>query len=148
MRAIVAALLVWAFSAAAQAQTIKSLAFMSGCWATASNDYRECYTAPYAGLMQGASQTVKNGKTVSWEFAVITEKDGAITYAPFYNGKALSVFTLTTVDAVSVVFENPANDFPKKLIYRKNSDGSLTARTEGGSATDIQNQEWVMRPQS
>jgi hypothetical protein len=30
-----------------------------------------------------------------------------------------------------IVFEDPAHDFPQRVIYRKNADGSVTARTEG-----------------
>jgi hypothetical protein len=29
------------------------------------------------------------------------------------------------------LFENPAHDNPKRILYRKNPDGSLTARVEG-----------------
>jgi hypothetical protein len=83
---------------------------------------RGCFTAPYAGLIQGSSQTVKNGTTTQIEFAAIQEKDGIITYAPIFNGKSLSVFTLTKTEAKSAVFENPTNDFPKKIIYRRNAD--------------------------
>lgn len=150
MRTVLIALLLVATPALAQTLTFRDLAFMSGCWTTAKDaaeDYRECFTAPYAGMIQGSSQLAKDGKTTSFEFSVIAEKDGKITYAPFFNGKAMSVFTLTAQDKTSAVFENPANDFPKKVIYRKNADGSLTARIEGANADPARHQEWVMRPQ-
>jgi hypothetical protein len=142
-------------SAAAAAQTppapsLRGLAFMAGCWSTAtgvSPVYRECFTAPYAGMIQGSTQTAKDGKTTSWEFSVITENDGVITYAPFFMGQALSTFTLTRLEGQMAVFENPTNEFPKKLIYRRGADGSLIARTEGAAADDPANEEWVMRPQ-
>jgi len=130
--------------------SVNGLSFMAGCWTTPKNapeEYRECYTAPYAGIIQGYSKTVKDGKTTSYEFSLISEKDGKITYTPFYMGRQLSIFTLTKMDATSAQFENPDNDFPKKLIYRKNADGSLTARAEGASPTDTQNQEWKLIPQ-
>lgn len=155
LKAQLAAGLIWGVSSAAFAQnspplSVQSLGFMSGCWTTpkgAPEEYRECYTAPYAGIIQGSSHAVKNQKTVSFEFSLIAEKDGKVTYTPFYNGKQLSVFTLTKIEGQSALFENPENDFPKKLIYRRNADRSLTARTEGASATDAQNQEWTMIPQ-
>jgi Domain of unknown function (DUF6265) len=139
-----------AFSQSPAPPTIRDLSFMSGCWTTpkgAESELRECFTAPYAGLIQGSSQTVKAGKTTQVEFVAVTEKDGKITYAPIFNGKALSVFTLTSVVDKSAVFENPANDFPKKVIYRRNADGSLTARTEGAKPDDPANEEWTMVPQ-
>src|SRR6185295_5487 len=39
-------------------------------------------------------------------------------------------FKLVRVEGQSAVFENLAHDFPKRLIYRKNADGSLTTRVE------------------
>lgn len=150
MRTVLIVSLLVAAPAFAQRFSLHDLGFMSGCWTTAKGapeTYRECFTAPYAGMIQGSSQLVKDGKTASFEFAVIAEKDGAITYAPFFNGKAMSVFTLTTQDKASAVFENPGNEFPKKIIYRKNADGSLTARIEGAAADPARYQEWVMRPQ-
>lgn len=150
MRAVLLASLLLITPAFAQTFSLRDLGFMSGCWTTAKDapeDYRECFTAPYAGMMQGSSQHAKDGKTDSFEFSVIAERDGKITYAPYFNGKAMSVFTLTAQDRTSAVFENPANDFPKRVIYRKNTDGSLTARIEGANADPGKNQEWVMRPQ-
>ncbi|MBL8642905.1 MAG: hypothetical protein JNK21_03145 [Rhodospirillaceae bacterium] len=155
MRASLIALALTLFAAAGVlAQTpaplIKGLGFISGCWTTpkgAAPEYRECYTAPYAGVIQGSSQTVKDQKTTAFEFALIAEKDGKITYAPFYNGTALSVFTLTLLQPGIAVFENPENDFPKKLIYQRNADGSLSARLEGNGRDDPQNTEYRMIPQ-
>lgn len=132
------------------AQSVRDLSFMTGCWTTpkgAAEELRECFTAPYAGMIQGSSQTVKNGATLSYEFAVISEKNGVITYAPFHMGKALAVFTATRSDESSVTFQNLENDFPKRVIYRRNADRSLTARIEGLRSDDPQNQEWRMVPQ-
>jgi hypothetical protein len=148
MKKVLLVLLAVSWPALAQSPTsVKSLSFMSGCWTTpkgALEELRECFTAPYAGLIQGSSQTVKDGKTTQIEFAAIHEKDGKITYAPIFNGKALSVFTLTRVENKTATFENPTNDFPKKIIYRRNADGSLTARTEGADPSDKASQEWTM----
>ncbi|MBL8628401.1 MAG: hypothetical protein JNM81_02155 [Rhodospirillaceae bacterium] len=130
--------------------SIRTLGFMAGCWTTrkdAPEEYRECFTAPYAGIIQGSSQTVKDGKTVSFEFALMREKDGKITYTPFYNGKELSTFTATALGPDTVVFENPANDFPKKVIYHRNAEGTLSARITGAIDADKNNQEWIMIPQ-
>jgi len=148
LAALVLSMPAWAQDAAPL--SVRSLSFMSGCWTTpkgAAAELRECFTAPYAGLIQGSSQTVKDGKTTQVEFAAIQEKDGKVTYAPIFNGKALSVFTLTRIENKTATFENPANDFPKKVIYRRNADGSLSARTEGAKADDPANEEWTMVPQ-
>lgn len=151
MKKMLMVVLVVAWPTLAQTPlSVRSLGFMSGCWTTpkdAKQELRECFTAPYAGLIQGSSQTVKDGKTTQIEFAAIQEKDGKVTYAPIFNGKALSAFTLTQAEGKTAVFENPTNDFPKKIIYRRNADGSLTARTEGAKTDDPANEEWTMIPQ-
>jgi hypothetical protein len=33
------------------------------------------------------------------------------------------------------VFENPAHDFPKRIIYRKTADDALTASIDGGEGS-------------
>jgi hypothetical protein len=132
------------------AATVKALGFMSGCWTTpkgASPEIRECYTAPYAGLIQGSSQTVMNGKTTQVEFIAIRESEEGVTYAPIFNGKALSTFTLSRVEGPMAVFENPQNDFPKKIIYRHDMDKSLVIRLEGARPDDANNQEMRLMPQ-
>jgi hypothetical protein len=123
---------------------------MSGCWTTpkgASPEIRECYTAPYAGLIQGSSQTVTNGKTTQVEFIAIRESEEGVTYAPIFNGKALSIFTLSRVEGPIAVFENPQNDFPKKIIYRRDIDKSLVIRLEGARPDEANNQEMRLMPQ-
>jgi hypothetical protein len=44
-------------------------------------------------------------------------------------------FKLTHLAGQEATFENPEHDFPKRIIYRKNFDGSLTAIIDGGAGT-------------
>jgi hypothetical protein len=44
-------------------------------------------------------------------------------------------FKLTRASATEVVFENPQHDFPKRIIYRKGADDSLTASIDGGEGS-------------
>ena len=34
---------------------------------------------------------------------------------------------------MAALFENTAHDFPQRIIYRRDADGSLLARIEGGA---------------
>ncbi len=109
-------------SVAAQQVAISELIFMSGCWKTApgvSPEYRECYTVPKAGMIQGSSQTVKDGKTTFFEFATIVEEGGKIAYTPFLKGVRSVDFPLVKSTSGEVVFENLKHDFPQRIIYRK-----------------------------
>jgi hypothetical protein len=42
---------------------------------------------------------------------------------------------LTRASATEAVFENPQHNFPKRIIYRKGADDSLTASIDGGEGS-------------
>ena len=44
-------------------------------------------------------------------------------------------FKLTSLTATEAIFENPAHDFPKRIIYRKTGEDGLTASIDGGEGT-------------
>lgn len=74
MRHALAVLSVLTTASPAAAASLSDLSCMSGCWTTlpdAPETLRECFTAPHAGLMQGSSQTVKDGANAFREFVVI-----------------------------------------------------------------------------
>jgi hypothetical protein len=61
------------------------------------------------------------------------------------GGRAPTAFKLTRAGANEAVFENPAHDFPKRIAYRKEADGSLTARVEGDGSEKEKPQEFRFR---
>ncbi|MDX2224127.1 MAG: DUF6265 family protein [Rhodospirillaceae bacterium] len=133
----------------AAAAGVSDLSFMSGCWRSppeAAVRLQECYTVPWAGVIQGSSQTVKDGAFTAFEFTLIEEKDGAVTLMPFVNGVRSVSFALVRSGTGEAVFENLAHDFPKRIIYRKGADGALTARIEGAQSDEPGAAEWTMRP--
>ena len=81
--------------------------------------------------MMGVSRTVVNGKTTEWEFLIIREgTQGFSRYVAKPSSQPEATFTSTSVTATEVVFENPAHDFPRKIVYRR--DGTtLNAAIEG-----------------
>lgn len=131
-----------------RAADFAQVSFMSGCWKTAvgvTPEYRECYTTPKAGMMQGSSQTIENGKTTFFEFSLVIEDAGKIIYRPFIKGVQSVDFTLTKLGPAEAVFENLSHDFPQRVIYRKGSDGKLTARIEDAAGKKFE--QWVMETQ-
>ena len=50
------------------------------------------------------------------------------------------------LEGQSAVFENLHHDFPKRILYRKNSDGSLTARVEGDGSEKEKPQDYHFLP--
>lgn len=114
--------------------TVDQLSWMAGCWNGGSGNLEisEQWMRPSGGTMLGMSRTVAGGKTVEFEFLQIRRTDdGAIAYIAKPSRQAETSFTLVKLTDSLAVFENPAHDFPRRIIYRLQPDGSLHARIEG-----------------
>ena len=89
--------------------------------------------------MMGVSRTVAGGKTVEFEYLRIEERTDGIYYVAHPNARTPGTdFKLTRVTTDTVTFENPKHDFPKRVTYKKNADGSLTASVDAGENTKAQ----------
>jgi uncharacterized protein DUF6265 len=116
----------------APAPSIRDVAWMSGCWELTRNGRHvvEQWTAAEGGTLLGVSRTVANGKTTEWEFLIVREGPHGLEYVAKPSGQAEATFTSTAVTSAEVAFENPAHDFPKKIVYRRSGD-TLHAAIEG-----------------
>ena len=86
--------------------------------------------------MIGMGRTIAGGKTVEFEYLRIEQRADQIYYVASPKGRCPGTdFKLTRLAGQEATFENPEHDFPKRIIYRKNSDGSLTASIDGGAGT-------------
>ena len=84
--------------------------------------------------MFGISRTVADGKTVEFEFTQIRqEANGDIFFIAKPSGQPEAMFKLIKGSANEVIFENPQHDFPQRVIYRLQGEGSLLGRIEGMS---------------
>jgi hypothetical protein len=124
------------------ARTISDLGWLAGDWQTASSgraQIEEHWTQPLAGTMIGMGRTVAGGRTVEFEYLRLEERGGDVFYVAHPKARCPGTdFKLTIATAQSAVFENPQHDFPKRVIYRKNADGSVTASIDGGEGTKSQ----------
>jgi hypothetical protein len=136
---LIAMLMIFGTASAVFAQTasfsIDSLGFMAGCWASAPgkrSQTNEQWMRPAGGLMMGMARTVAGGKAVDHEVMRIEKRGADIFFIarPKAN-KEDTEFKLTTLTPTEAVFENPAHDFPQRVIYRLAKDGSLAPRIEG-----------------
>ena len=128
-------LLVFWFNAPAQTPkpTINDLAWLAGCWEgnVRGREVNEQWMKPAGGIMLGMARTVAQGKAAEFEFTQIREdKDGSIYYVAKPSGQAEASFKLVKLENKEAIFENPQHDFPQRIIYRLNPDGSLFARVE------------------
>lgn len=130
------------------ASSLSGLAFMSGCWRgdfAGGAAIEEFYTAPSDNVMLGLSRFMRGARTVQHEFSRITADSTGVFLLPFPGGSPSEhAFRLTELEDGRAVFEAPEHDFPKRVIYWRNADGSNTARIDGGEGSE-QAQEWRMR---
>lgn len=82
-------------------------------------------------LLEGSSETIKNGNTVfSEKLKIVKEKDGIYYVAEVKHNPLPVYFKLTMVSKNKAVFENPQHDFPQKITYEI-EQGTLHAFIEG-----------------
>jgi len=117
---------------AAAAPTVKDVAWITGCWESTRNGRHitEHWLPPEGGTLMGVSRTTAGEKTTEWEFLIIRQGPRGLDYVAKPSGQAEATFTAATASASEVVFENPAHDFPKRIIYKRSGD-ALTASIEG-----------------
>ena len=128
--------------AAGPATKISELAWLSGDWQTAPGGralIEEHWTVPAGGTMIGMGRTVVGDKTAEFEFLRIEQRGNDLFYVANPNANCPQTdFKLTRLTGQEVIFENPAHDYPKRVMYRKNSDGSLVASIDAGEGTKSQ----------
>jgi len=132
----VTALILIAMSAHSTPAThhIDELAWFAGSWATdrGATHIEEFWTRPAGGTMIGLGRSVRDNKTVSFEFLRIEERTDGIYYVAQPQGRPPVDFRLDATDTHSAIFINPGHaDHLKRIVYRRNADGTLTARIEG-----------------
>jgi hypothetical protein len=85
---------------------------------------------------------VAKGKTDFMEFMSLEPEGQGVTMwitigsAAKKDDRKTAAFRLTSLKGKEAVFECPENDFPSKITYRLQRDGSLFCRIEGGGRRD------------
>jgi len=127
----------------------QDLSWIAGDWETNLGNVRvdEHWTDLSGGSMLGMSRTVSGGRTVSFEYLRIETRPDGIYYVAHPRAKSPGTdFKLVRSDRRQAVFENLSHDFPKRIIYRLNPEGSLTARVEGDGSEKEKAQEFIYKP--
>ena len=134
MRALACLLLLASLPLAAA--DVSRLSWLSGCWAYDGRDAGsgEYWMSPAGGTLFAVSRTVRDGKTVGYEYLRIRETDAhslALLASP--SGQTPVEFDMVSLTDNEVVFENPNHDFPQRIIYRLVDKDTLLGRIEGKS---------------
>ncbi len=132
--AVVALCLAVTSAAGAQAPSngIGRVAWLQGCWETASADrtVEEQWMAPRGGSMVGSGRTVRGDTLVEYELVVIRQRGDDLVYVAHPSGQPSAEFVASSVSDGRVVFENAGHDFPQRIGYQRKGDG-LRAWVEG-----------------
>lgn len=123
-------------SAPAQAEEaqLERLSWLAGCWAAEKGEAGtvEHWLPLAGGTMLGIGRTVKNGRTVEHEFLQIRlNAEGQVVYIALPSRQKEATFVATSIGDRAVTFENPAHDFPQRILYKAVGETGLAARIEG-----------------
>jgi hypothetical protein len=121
-------------SSCAAEPEIAKLSWLAGCWASEGGEpgSGEHWTSLAGETMLGTSRTVKQGKTVEFEFMELRHlSDGRLAFIAHPSGQRTTVFPALRISESEVVFENPEHDFPQRVAYARDGESKLRARIEG-----------------
>jgi hypothetical protein len=109
------------------------LGWLAGCWERSNGAMiiEEQWMRPRGGAMLGMSRTTRRDTVVEFEQLRIFDRAGRTVYAAAPSGQAPAEFETAVTSDSLVTFENPAHDFPQRIIYRRRGADSLIARIEG-----------------
>jgi len=123
------------------------LGWLAGYWLSCEDgrEVSETWSDPRGGVMVGSSLTVGGGGRVAWEqMRIGPAPAGGLAFFARPSGQAAAEFALVRGGPGEAVFENPAHDFPQRVIYRRAGD-VLTGRIEGRAGGREQAAQWRYR---
>ncbi len=119
--------------AAPSSPDITQLGWLSGCWQLDDQPAGsgEQWSTLAGGTLLGTSRSLRGDRIASFEFMLLRQQDdGQLVLTALPNGRNPTPFTATHVDADEAVFENPGNDFPQRIRYRRVDDQRALARID------------------
>jgi hypothetical protein len=127
--------------------SVTQLGWLAGCWAYVGDEAGsgESWMPPAGGQLLAVARRVQGGRVVSWEFQRIVEEEGGLAYHASPSGAPSVRFALKSAAEGEVVFENLANDFPQRVIYRREPSGTIRARIEGAHADPTRAVDYPMK---
>jgi hypothetical protein len=110
---------------------VDSLYFLEGTWTEMAGRPMETWEVTPTG-MKGVGYAIEEGDTMVYENIELFTKKGVLLYAvrPVDSDSTL-YFPLTRHSETEWTFENPYNDFPSSITYRKNSNAQMVVILQG-----------------
>ena len=116
---------------------LEPFGWLQGCWDGKVNqrDFREEWLPLRGDMMIGVSHTVAQGKTQDFEYLRLESRPEGVFYVAIPSGKKETAFRFSskTLDGAREIFtfENPVDEFPQRIVYRRGTEGWLYAQVEG-----------------
>jgi hypothetical protein len=111
--------------------SFEALRWLRGCWEgkVARREFSEQWQSARGGMMLGSSQMVVGQRTQDYTYMRIESRPDGLYYVAIPSGKKEIAFKLTGVEddkGVKVfTFSSPQDEFPQRIVYRHNEQGSL-----------------------
>jgi hypothetical protein len=104
--------------------SLENVSWLSGCWEGRQGTavIEEMWSKPAGTSMLGLGRTVKDNRTVSFEFMQFREENGSLFFLPQPQGGAQVRFPLKEMTRAKLIFENPTHDFPQRVSYERKSN--------------------------
>lgn len=103
-------------------QNRDEMSWLSGCWMNDDGSTREVWSKGFDGLLFGYSVTQKDRKVTFFEELRIERREAEYVYIASPGGTGTTEFVLTDRGEKSALFENPAHDFPQRLLYKRHGN--------------------------
>lgn len=114
---------------ASPAATVGDLGWLAGDWVSEPDGRwtEEAWTSPRGGVMLGVSRSGRGDSLREFEFLrIVAEDDGTPAYIAQPGGRPPVTFRLVRRERTRATFENPAHDYPQRIVYARDGD-TLTA---------------------
>jgi len=124
--------------------SLNDLSWLAGHWFGQHRGVRmeELWLPPEGGMMLGIHRDVPAEGETFFEFLRIGSEGGNIVYFAGPGGKDPVPFPLKELSERWVVFENPENEYPQRIIYLREGK-QLHARIEGEREGEIRSESWI-----
>lgn len=123
---------------AASSLSLSSLDWLRGCWAgkVQRREFTEQWQQARGGMMLGFSQMVIGDQTRDYTYLRIESRPDGVYYVAVPSGKKELAFKLASIEvdkngAKVFTFSHSGEEFPQRIVYRQNEQGSMFAQVGG-----------------
>jgi Domain of unknown function (DUF6265) len=125
-----------------QVPNLDELGWLAGSWQAKDGKVEEHWTRPAGDLMLGMNRDLSRPKRAFFEYLRIERRADGIYYVASPMGQGNADFKLVELSGDRVTFENPAHDFPKRIIYERTGPNTMKATVVGDSPASAISWSW------